>query len=237
MDKISCPICFNTLRYPIQVCINGHGLCSSCKDRVPNCPLCTEQFSSSRNLLLNEIIEVLPLTCKFDGCQVILKMTDDHEKWCGYQKTVCRMTNCSWNGRGRDIVEHVKEFHTPHYMKCNRDISINVKNVDLISRKEYFQPIIYLGQCIWFRLANNHEKGVCTVSFLWVPKEKLEVQFVIKLTIGNSRRLYSFITTLTSENYLNEEELSMLWCTSAVQRLMGRDENLSVTINITDHHV
>lgn len=232
MDKITCPICFNTLRSPIQVCINGHGLCSSCQDRVPNCPLCTQKFSSSRNLLLNEILEVLPHTCKFDGCQEFVKMTDDHEKWCGYQNTFCRMTNCSWTGCGRDIIEHIKKDHSGKAI-TGLDHSSFYENTNLRIKQNFFSPVAAFGQFIWFHFVNNHENDVCTVSFFCVPNGKIDGSFVIRLTLGNSRKSYSFSTTVTSENCLNEEEHSILWVSSAVQCLVSSEKQLPYNINIT----
>lgn len=220
------------MRSPIQVCINGHGLCSSCKDRVPNCPLCSQQFSSSRNLLLNEIIEVLPHTCQFDGCEAFVKMTDDHEKWCGYQKTVCRIYNCSWTGCGRDIIEHINKDHSTKPM-LRSDSSADFKNTNLSIEQNFFNPIVAFGQFIWLHFANNHEKEVCTVSFFCVPNGKFDGSYVIKLTLGNSRKSFTFSTTVTSENGLNEEEHSILWVSSAVQSLASSDKKLHYTINIT----
>lgn len=110
ISETSCPICFDTLRSPVQLCTNRHGVCSKCREKLDKCPLCTEPFSSndSKNILLNSVLDYLPHKCRYDGCQVFVILEDDHAKWCGYQPTTCKLKQCHWTGCAKDIYDHVK---------------------------------------------------------------------------------------------------------------------------------
>ena len=91
-----CPVCFEVPRPgagPIYGCRNGHLLCQSCIEKIKKCPTCREKDIRCRNLFAEHYIEThfrdVPFKCKFDGCSMILPMTDnqltEHEQYCPYK--------------------------------------------------------------------------------------------------------------------------------------------------------
>lgn len=102
-----------TLQSPVHLCTNWHGVCGKCQDKLDRYPQCTEPFSSntSKNVLLISILDLLPHKCRYDGCQLFVTTDDHHERWCGYQPTSCKLDDCKWTGRAKDIQDHITRNH------------------------------------------------------------------------------------------------------------------------------
>ena len=55
---LECPVCIEPLlSVPIHQCINGHVVCNDCIAKLNNCPICRNDSTLIRNLMLEEIIE------------------------------------------------------------------------------------------------------------------------------------------------------------------------------------
>ena len=70
LSQLECPVCMEYMRPPIMLCENGHNICNICKQEVPHCPTCRQQFSNTRNVALEKVaIEVnYPSTYRNYGC-------------------------------------------------------------------------------------------------------------------------------------------------------------------------
>ena len=57
-DLLECPVCFEPiLSTPIHQCTNGHVVCNGCIAKLSNCPICRNDSTLIRNLILEEIME------------------------------------------------------------------------------------------------------------------------------------------------------------------------------------
>jgi len=73
---MECPVCLEVIQEPpIYICENpqGHSICCKChatlnEERKP-CPVCRKPLADRINLALENMVEVLPQTCKFEGCE------------------------------------------------------------------------------------------------------------------------------------------------------------------------
>jgi uncharacterized Fe-S cluster-containing protein len=63
-DLLQCPVCIESIKTtPIHQCANGHVICKDCIPKLNNCPICRNDSTLSRNLMIEQIIE------KFDEIQ------------------------------------------------------------------------------------------------------------------------------------------------------------------------
>ena len=72
---VDCPVCLDVIRDPpIYIYENsqGHSICSGCHRSLRNkrkpCPVCRKPLANRRSLGLEKLLELLPKTCRFEGC-------------------------------------------------------------------------------------------------------------------------------------------------------------------------
>lgn len=110
-DQIKCPICFVIPMNEIYMCISSHSVCKNCFETIPSknmqkaekeCPICRKSvLSTQRNLMAENIIEHLNLSCDNTGCNFIGKkmLLLAHEKECIYEQRSCQFTNLGCNSK------------------------------------------------------------------------------------------------------------------------------------------
>ena len=101
-DKVikgmECPVCLKLPRGPVYQCERGHHVCSECKSKLTNCPLCRVPLGHLRNLFAENILMEMSHTCKFTthGCTYEEKTTalESHEHDCKYRLIYCPCPDC-----------------------------------------------------------------------------------------------------------------------------------------------
>lgn len=85
---LECPVCKDVPFPPIFNCNKGHIICSQCKPKLSDCPLCKSPLSGARNFAVESIIMSSKHTCKYKefGCNVVLlgDVMSTHVKNCQY---------------------------------------------------------------------------------------------------------------------------------------------------------
>jgi E3 ubiquitin-protein ligase SIAH1 len=126
LRELECPVCKEYMAPPIELCTNGHNICSKCRETVQCCPTCTADFSDIRNTALENIARTqkYPCTNRQGGCSDLFSIEHiaEHHAVCVYGKIKCPFkinTNCSWNGFKRDLKEHAKAAHKEHLIECS----------------------------------------------------------------------------------------------------------------------
>lgn len=63
---LECPICLDTVRRPIFQCTNGHLLCSSCRNKTHQCPVCRISLvnNTARCLVAEKLLGLIVDTFK-----------------------------------------------------------------------------------------------------------------------------------------------------------------------------
>ena len=124
LKDLECPVCMEYMVPPIEMCTNGHNICSKCKSGVICCPTCRASFSVTRNLVLENIArrQKYPCVNRQSGCLELFSIEHiaEHHADCVYGKIKCPkpFTNaCSWFGLKSDVKEHVKSVHPNAF--CN----------------------------------------------------------------------------------------------------------------------
>ncbi|KAK8776205.1 hypothetical protein V5799_030451 [Amblyomma americanum] len=118
MDTLlDCPVCSELVRPPIHQCPNGHLLCSSCREKVDDCPTCREPMGNIRNLKLEKLAEKMSFWCKYkdSGCPLKLPLADHawHYDVCEFRPVPCPYPGraCEWHGPHCQILQHLENSH------------------------------------------------------------------------------------------------------------------------------
>lgn len=236
ISETSCPVCMDTIQLPVHLCANGHGVCGKCYNNLLNkCPKCAQPFSSSTytNVLLNKVLDLLPRKCRYDGCKEFITSGDEHEKWCGYQATTCKVKKCEWTGCVNDIRHHIVKDHnklllTSHFGENN-------------SKHNLFEALFSNTTCTLFAYGHlfwvilSKVENVLAVKFVYVPYGKIKSSLKITLGFENSKKSLSSSIYVTPENVLDEEEISMSFVLSRVLSLVNVIDITQPDLNNVKH--
>lgn len=116
-NVLDCPVCSALVMPPIYQCPNGHLLCSSCREKVTDCPTCRAPMGCIRNLAAEKLAKKKPFWCKNrdSGCPLKLAFIDHdlHDKHCEFRPVPCPYPGrtCEWRGPHSQIVEHLINSH------------------------------------------------------------------------------------------------------------------------------
>jgi len=118
LSDLECPVCMEYMVPPIQLCTNGHNICSKCRERVQCCPTCRASFSEIRCVALENIARKQKYPCanRQSGCLDLFSIEQiaKHNAVCVYGKIKCPLhlfKACYWNGLKNDLWEHAKVAH------------------------------------------------------------------------------------------------------------------------------
>jgi E3 ubiquitin-protein ligase SIAH1 len=122
LSDLECPVCMEYMVPPIKFCMNGHNICSKCREKVQHCPTCRAEFADIRNVALENIIrrQKYPCANRKGGCRELFSIEHiaKHQALCVYGKIKCPYDLfhiCFWIGFKNDLKEHVKTAH-PEYL-------------------------------------------------------------------------------------------------------------------------
>lgn len=172
LSETTCLICFYTLQSPVHLCTNGHRVCGTCWDKLDKFPQCTFPFSSntSKNVLLNSILDLLSHKCRYNVCQVFVTTDDHHEKWCGYQPTSCELDDCERTSCAKDIQDHITRNHDK--TKIMKARNLKWYYCGLLSAT-ISTPIFAYGHFFWMIRICVEKIGLVFVHFVYVPHKKM----------------------------------------------------------------
>jgi E3 ubiquitin-protein ligase SIAH1 len=122
LRELECPVCLEYMVPPINLCTNGHNVCSKCRESVQLCPTCRDELLDTRNVTVENIArrQKYPCANRQSGCLELFSIEHiaKHQAVCDYGKFKCPLhlfKNCSWNGLKNDLKEHAKAAH-PQYL-------------------------------------------------------------------------------------------------------------------------
>ncbi|XP_049823896.1 E3 ubiquitin-protein ligase SIAH1A-like [Aethina tumida] len=117
INEFKCVVCFDYMKPPIQMCVNGHSYCRSCFRRMNKCPECRGKRGHFRNLQLENIFGKLVFPCQNEdnGCDFVAKGLEvmAHEGKCIYGHLSCPFANygCPWSGLYSRMEDHLRDAH------------------------------------------------------------------------------------------------------------------------------
>lgn len=181
---------------------------------------------------LDDVLEVIPRHCRFEGCQVIVKMDDDHEKWCGYRKTDCKISACKWEGCVRGLAEHCKKDHKSSSMEEKNGDRVYSKIAPCKAMTNIYSPILAYGQCFWMHTTNDYTEKIFKIAYYCVPDKKIVDSFQITVILKKDNKKYSTSILMLPENSRNEEENFIFLHSSFVQTFMNSERKLFYSLHI-----
>lgn len=133
MKLLECPVCFETVTSPVQTCDNGHATCFKCKNSLENCPVCKGSFLKHKNVLLDQLIDSVPLSCinQTNGCKEVINRSEkaEHEALCDYRLVKCPVFSCQTDVVSCLLYKHFKAHKPVTVFTNNRPR--NWTNIDL----------------------------------------------------------------------------------------------------------
>lgn len=126
MSELQCPVCIEYMLPPIELCENGHNICSRCKPKLMECPTCRKPLLNVRNLALENLTRKVKYPCtnrKF-GCKEThsVDFIIDHQSTCVYAPFTCpfsKLGKCSWADILRNLKKHLQECHSEDVKEQN----------------------------------------------------------------------------------------------------------------------
>jgi len=120
LSELECPVCMEYMKPPITLCVNGHNICNTCKQKIPHCPTCEQQFLNTRNVALEKVAIELNYPCVYRkyGCSETYKLDfiGKHQDRCQYIPQPCpvnklNLGTCTWTGISSSIMSHLNHKH------------------------------------------------------------------------------------------------------------------------------
>jgi E3 ubiquitin-protein ligase SIAH1 len=121
MGELKCPVCMRYMTPPIPMCVNGHNICNTCRQKMNQCPTCRQGFSESRCWILENILQKIQYRCKYyvKGCEFVSTAGLNiacHEANCPLRPFRCPFadgtTSCSWTGEMNVMWNHIQRQHS-----------------------------------------------------------------------------------------------------------------------------
>ncbi|KAJ3654572.1 hypothetical protein Zmor_013750 [Zophobas morio] len=126
LDRLTCLVCFEYMFPPIFQCGGGHSICSNCKNRISECPLCKQEIRDTHNFPLEEMAQLLHYRCKFEdfGCNFRAKPEEmkQHQRFCLFGPHQCPLKDyedCSWAHAAKEIYPHIVSNHYENLLEVD----------------------------------------------------------------------------------------------------------------------
>jgi E3 ubiquitin-protein ligase SIAH1 len=218
LEELKCPVCLMYMTSAIRMCENGHNVCSSCKERLTQCPTCRGKFVNVRNITLEKLaaISIYPCANREVGCEetFIADDRDSHLAVCLFQSRECPFrklsgVDCPWTGTLSDIVVHIVTEHDSETVEVPAHFKVDL--LDFVEGICYRRVVNCLGEIFyltWERDGDILRFGI----FHFGPKYRTN-DFKYGIKIGSSE--YCVSVTRKCLSYL-EGDLKELQHTDCV---------------------
>jgi E3 ubiquitin-protein ligase SIAH1 len=121
LKQLECPVCKELMRPPIHLCNTGHSLCSSCRQKLDECPTCRQPWSNSRNFCLEAMTLSVQYPCAYSqfGCYETFLGQEIayHEVICEHKMFTCPVPGCDFTGNYVSTKNHFKLTHKDSLIK------------------------------------------------------------------------------------------------------------------------
>jgi E3 ubiquitin-protein ligase SIAH1 len=211
LKELECPVCMEYMTAPIHMCESGHSICTSCRQKLHNCPTCRKTLTNSRNFALEALTGKEKYPCKYYefGCEELFspQQIATHKAKCRYKPFKCPLKNCSWEGPLATIEYHIKSEHA----ELGAPVTITGTHATKLTQynMDHYQIIFSLGEVfLWFTTKRRHLYS----CVLYVgPKEKAST-YRYRFTISKRCGTGSVSACEMTNWYLNNmDEIFQKW--------------------------
>ena len=202
LKDLECPVCMEYMVPPIEMCTNGHNICSKCKNGVKCCPTCRARFSVTRNLVLENIArrQKYPCVNRQSGCLELFSIEHiaEHHAGCVYGKIKCPrpFTNaCSWIGLKSDVKEHVKSVHPNAFYNGTKLCDFFLKDA--------WALFSYFGELFTYYKQKKNGRYYAAVQLIGTSSEasKYKCEFTLRAANGIEQISNTFLVHGYSEDW------------------------------------
>jgi E3 ubiquitin-protein ligase SIAH1 len=216
-SQLECPVCMEYMRPPIVLCANGHNICDTCKQKVPHCPTCRQQFLNTRNVALEKVAAELKYPCMYRdyGCREMYKLDliGGHKEKCQFIPQPCPVSKlnigtCSWLGIRSKINSHLKQAHNNvcvdyhGHSSCGNRNPIQITGVTPATKHCKF-IFAYNGV---FYSRSEIKNGIFYSALQYIDPAADAAKYKYKLEFFNTERTESLAVTLLARSL--DEDLS-----------------------------
>lgn len=197
--------------------------------------MCNKSFHNIRVIPFDNILSIIPHKCKFEGCEEVVRATDDHEEFCRYRPTAC-MT-CEWKGCVKDIFDHIQNKFEPSEMMCvitnDRSSTFVFEFENPYDRKlKRIFPHLAFGHLFWWKFTNDPESKEFLVTITCVPQDKKNYFFRIGLSIKQKNKTFSDSKLMSLKKCTINEDNFISLPSSLFQLMFDIDNVLSYSVCI-----
>lgn len=203
LKNLECPVCMEYMTPPIQLCNNGHNICSSCRPNLETCPTCRNNILQARNYALEDLCYKLNYPCKFhdDGCDETFsgKNIKEHQAVCHHGTHNCPLDripdmHCGWRGEFKELVTHLESQHEDRVCSDSRFLSPDTNSSSLI--------VLLYGEIFLYYKCFRDGKCYCIVQLFGTSTQASNYKYKIKLIAQNKIEKMSqvhFVRSITEE--------------------------------------
>jgi E3 ubiquitin-protein ligase SIAH1 len=207
MSELECPVCMEYMLPPIELCENGHNICSNCKPKIRECPTCNKPLLNVRNFTLENLTRKVEYPCTYRkfGCKEThsVDFIIDHQSTCVYAPFTCpffKDRKCSWANILKNLKKHLQECHSEDVKEQDGDtyLIINPDSYELKGCKVMlaYNEIFF----IYIRRRVNRYYVVVT----YVGKPENACQYGYRISFKRSGSVES-ITVCHASRSVNED--------------------------------
>ena len=239
LEQLECPVCTEYMQPPITLCANGHNICSSCKQKLQNCPICREPLSRIRNKALEKLAERVECPCPNEphGCTLTfpIALIREHEDVCRFGSFCCPLSfriACIWRGSLTEIKGHVLQEHKE---LLRRMFGLTEQTVKKFNKAHIYVDILLTNDNLFFEAY-----GIVGDAFYYIiqyigpesESSKFKYKFVLEngsdeITLCNVASSYSMDVKAV---YISGKCVKLFYDT--IERFLDEDRNLQFHVEI-----
>ena len=164
-DELTCCICYDVITIPIYECTSArHLLCSSCKSKIEQCPIC-KISEPKRNIWLEELLKTHMVPCPSKCSKLLLPNgVDEHSKICQNKKVKCPL--CDKKVTNKSFPKHIMQSCSATYIAAsiNDEDDTSIEGVIHLIPKKAAQAVNMKSMIALFKW--NEEMIGFNVAFL-----------------------------------------------------------------------
>uniref|UniRef100_A0A1B6LF22 RING-type domain-containing protein n=1 Tax=Graphocephala atropunctata TaxID=36148 RepID=A0A1B6LF22_9HEMI len=192
LEITACAVCLETVSGPdVMLCVNEHMLCGSCREDLTNCPTCSQPFSAVKpQRLFAQVLETLPHCCRHENCPQQVIGDDDHETYCGWRPTQCKL--CNTTVLGKDIYAHVSDKHPSRKIFTETLLPDRYMNFNSKMDLNSFSFFKVSGHTFWKKTAIHQCKGkpVLIHNYQYTPNGKPNCNIFIEIEFNSTETTF-----------------------------------------------
>jgi len=226
---------------PITICGNGHNICSSCKQKIQNCPTCRELLLDTPNKALEKLAVRVKCPCpnKPHGCTLTfpIALIREHEDVCQFGPFDCPLNyriKCSWTGPLTEIKGHVLHKHK-ELLRRVRTLGLTKPNLLKFNKDKIYVDILLSNNNLFFEACEIIGDAFYHI-IQYIGPEKEASQFKYKFVLESGAEEITVCSVASSyitdvKEVYSTGKCVKLFC-DTIERFLDKDRNLQFQVEI-----